>query len=113
MNDASPDPAPSGASGFEPAPKLVFDLQLALYLDLVGVLERAGVVSYRQMAARVLNLSLGARGDGDAALADVLEGIASGFASQEQGLSIGVLKAAGELRSDEALGDIPSRPEGV
>lgn len=99
--------------GLKITDKLVFDLQLALYLDLVAVLERAGAVSYRQMAARVLNLSLIAQNDGDQPLANVLEGIASGFATQEDGLSLGVLKAASELRNDEAMGDIPSRPEGL
>lgn len=98
--------------GFELNDKLVFDLQLALYLDLVAVLERAGVVSYRQMAARVLNISMNAREDGEGGLADLLEGIASGFSRQE-GMSVELLKAAGELRDDEALGDIPSRPEGI
>ena len=93
--------------------KLVFDLQLALYLDLVAVLERSGVVSYRQMAARVLNISMNAREDGETALADVLEGIASGFSRQEGGVSVELLKVASELRDDEALGDIPSRPEGI
>ncbi|MDA7415945.1 hypothetical protein PGB34_06165 [Xenophilus arseniciresistens] len=99
--------------GFELNDKLVFDLQLALYLDLVAVLERTGVVSYRQMAARVLNISLNAREDGDNRLADVLEGIASGFSRQEGGVSVELLKVAGDLRDDEALGDIPSRPEGL
>lgn len=99
--------------GFELNDKLLFDLQLALYLDLVAVLERSGVVSYRQMAARVLNISMNAREDGDNKLADVLEGIASGFSRQQGGLSVELLKAAGDLREDEALGDIPSRPEGV
>ncbi|RYF61553.1 MAG: hypothetical protein EOO29_47235 [Comamonadaceae bacterium] len=99
--------------GFELNDKLVFDLQLALYLDLVAVLERTGVVSYRQMAARVLNISMNAREDGDRGLADVLEGIASGFSRQEGGVSVELLKIAGDLREDEALGDIPSRPEGI
>jgi len=99
--------------GFELNDKLVFDLQLALYLDLVAVLERSGVVSYRQMAARVLNISLNAREDGEKRLADVLEGIASGFSRQEGGVSVELLKVAGDLRDDEALGDIPSRPEGL
>lgn len=99
--------------GFELNDKLVFDLQLALYLDLVAVLERAGVVSYRQMAARVLNISMNAREDGENHLADVLEGIASGFSRQRGGVSVELLKAAGDLRDDEALGDIPSRPDGI
>ncbi|RYF81733.1 MAG: hypothetical protein EOO29_09590 [Comamonadaceae bacterium] len=99
--------------GFELNDKLVFDLQLALYLDLVAVLERTGVVSYRQMAARVLNISMNAREDGDKSLADVLEGIASGFSRQEGGVSVELLKIAGDLRDDDALGDIPSRPEGI
>lgn len=103
---------------FQLTDKLVFDLQLALYLDLVAVLERSGVVSYRQMAARVLNISMDARQDGDQPLADVLEGIASGFSRQEGGVSVELLKVAGDLRVDEAqgdevLGDIPSRPDGV
>ncbi|MFT4266211.1 MAG: hypothetical protein QM586_03150 [Xenophilus sp.] len=111
MSDRTPPSSTTaGLDGFEPTPKLVFDMQLALYLDLIAVLERAGAVSYRQMAARVLNLSIAARDEGDAALANVFEGIASGFASQERGLSIDVLKAAGDVRNDEALGDIPSRP---
>ena len=83
-------------------PKLAFDLNLALYLDLVAVLEGAGVVTYRQMAARVLNVSM-----------DVLEGIAKGFAGQRDGLSIDLLKAAKGVRDDEALGDIPMRPDGI
>jgi len=112
MSDHTPQNSPhAGLDGFEPTPKMIFDMQLALYLDLVAVLEHAGAVSYRQMAARVLNLSITAQGEGDAALANVFEGIASGFASQERGLSIDVLKAAGDVRNDEALGDIPSRPE--
>ncbi|RZL63283.1 MAG: hypothetical protein EOP81_13220 [Variovorax sp.] len=93
-------------------PKLAFDLNLALYLDLVAVLEGAGVVTYRQMAARVLNVSMDAREDGDHALSDVLEGIAKGFAGQRDGLSIDLLKAAKGVREDEALGDIPMRPDG-
>ncbi|HYP82607.1 hypothetical protein [Variovorax sp.] len=97
--------------GLKITDKLVFDLQLALYLDLVALLEHSGVVSYRQMAARVLNLSLSAREEGDGPLGDVLEGIAGGFAGQGEGLSIGVLKAANALRNDEAMGDIPSLPE--
>jgi hypothetical protein len=91
--------------------KLVFDVNLALYLDLVSVLERSGVVTYRQMAARVLNISMDARDDGDAKLADALEGIAKGFANQGEGLSIDLLKAAHGVRSDEALGDIPLSPD--
>jgi hypothetical protein len=97
--------------GLKISEKLVFDLQLALYLDLVNLLEHSGVVSYRQMAARVLNLSLAARNDGDKPLAEVLEGIAGGFAGQGEGLSIGLLKAAHALRADEALGDIPASPD--
>ncbi|WP_213954001.1 MULTISPECIES: hypothetical protein [unclassified Variovorax] len=91
--------------------KLVFDVNLALYLDLVALLERSGVVSYRQMAARVLNISMDARDDGDSNLANALEGIAKGFANQEEGLSIGLLKAAHGVRNDEALGDIPLAPD--
>ena len=45
---------------FAITPKLVFDLNLALYLDLVAALESAGAVTYRQMAARVLNVSMSA-----------------------------------------------------
>jgi hypothetical protein len=97
--------------GLKITDKLVFDLQLALYLDLIAVLEHSGVVSYRQMAARVLNLSLAAREEGDKPLGDVLEGIAGGFAGQEEGFSIDLLKAASSLRNDEAIGDIPSVPE--
>jgi len=103
---ANPDPL----DGLKITDKLVFDLQLALYLDLVSVLEHTGVVSYRQMAARVLNLSLAAREEGDTPLGDVLEGIAGGFAGQGDGMSIGVLKVAGSLRDDEAMGDVPSVP---
>ena len=98
---------------FEPTAKLVFDLNLALYLDLVAVLEKAGVVTYRQMAARVLNISIDAHDDGDAPLATALEGIAKGFAGQRDGLSIGLLKAAGDLRNDEALGDMPRLPDDI
>jgi hypothetical protein len=90
--------------------KLAFDLNLALYLDLVAVLEKAGVVTYRQMAARVLNISVDALDDGDANLAQALEGIAQGFAGQSEGFSIGLLKAASDIRNDEALGDIPLPP---
>lgn len=97
--------------GFEITEKLVFDLNLALYLDLVAVLEKTGVVTYRQMAARVLNVSMDARDDGDAPLATALEGIAKGFAGQGDGLSIGLLKAAREIRDDEAMGDVPLRPD--
>ena len=92
-------------------PQLVFDLNLALYLDLVALLEHNGVASYRQMAARVLNLSLAAREENDTNLGNALESIAQGFASQGEGLSIDLLKAASEVRDDEALGDIPMRPE--
>jgi hypothetical protein len=96
---------------FEVTPKLMLDLNLALYLDLIAVLEAAGVLSYRQMAARVLNISLQARADGDAPLSSALEGIAHGFAGQGDGLSIGLLKAAQAVRDDEAMGDIPMRPD--
>ena len=96
---------------FEITPKLVFDLNLALYLDLVAALESAGAVTYRQMAARVLNVSMDARADGEEGLSTVLEGIAKGFAGQGDGLSIGLMKAARDVRNDEALGDIPSRPD--
>lgn len=96
--------------GLDVNAKLVFDLNLALYLDLVAVLEKSGVISYRQMAARVLNISIDAKDDGDLNLATALEGVAKGFAGQDGGLSIGLLKTAGELRNDEALGDIPMRP---
>lgn len=34
---------------FEITPKLVFDLNLALYLDLVAALEGAGAITYRQI----------------------------------------------------------------
>lgn len=98
------------ANDLKVTPQLAFDMNLALYLDLVALLEHAGVVSYRQMAARVLNLGIAAREENDANLANALEGIAQGFAGQGQGLSIDLLKAAGELRNDEALGDIPMRP---
>ncbi len=87
--------------------KLAFDLNLALYLDLVAVLEKAGVVTYRQMAARVLNIG----NDGDLPLSTALEGIAKGFAGHGDGLSIGLMKAAHDVRNDEALGDIPMRPD--
>jgi len=93
--------------------KLALDLNLALYLDLVALLERSGVLTYRQMAARVVNLSLDARGAGDETLAAVLEGIAQGFAGQAEGFSVGLLKAAHDLRDDEAMGDVPTRPDGV
>ena len=96
---------------FEITPKLVFDLNLALYLDLVAALEGAGAVTYRQMAARVLNISMDARGDGDTGLSTVLEGIARGFAGHGDGMSIELLKAARGLREDEAMGDIPMRPD--
>ena len=95
---------------FEITPKLVFDLNLALYLDLVAALEGAGAVTYRQMAARVLNISMDARTDGDTNLSTVLEGIAQGFAGHGDGLSIELLKAARSLREDDAMGDIPMRP---
>lgn len=95
---------------FEITPKLVFDLNLALYLDLVGALESAGAVTYRQMAARVLNVSMDARADGEVGLSTVLEGVAKGFAGQSDGMSIELLKAAHGLRDDEALGDVPMRP---
>jgi len=101
------------SDGFKITDKLVFDLHLALYLDLVAILRKSSVVSYRQMAARVLNLSMNAREEGDGPLATVLEGIAKGFAGQEDGLSIDVLKAAAVLRDDEAMGDVPTRPEGL
>ena len=97
--------------GFDINEKLVFDLNLALYLDLVAVLEKSGVVTYRQMAARVLNVSMDARDDGDRNLANALEGIAKGFAGQGEGLSIGLLKAARDIRDDEALGDMPMPPD--
>ena len=96
---------------FEITPKLVFDLNLALYLDLVAALEGAGAITYRQMAARVLNISMDARSDGEAGLSTVLEGIARGFAGHGDGLSIELLKAARGLREDDALGDIPMRPD--
>ena len=91
--------------------KLAFDLNLALYLDLIALLERSGVVSYRQMAARVLNISMDARDDGDAPLAQALEGIAQGFAGQGGGLSVDTMKAARDLRNDEAMGDVPHMPD--
>jgi len=96
---------------FEITPKLVFDMNLALYLDLVAALEGAGAITYRQMAARVLNISMDARDDGEVGLATALEGIAKGFAGQGDGLSIELLKAARGLREDDALGDIPMRPD--
>ena len=96
---------------FEITPKLVFDLNLALYLALVAALEGAGAVTYRQMAARVLNISMDARNDGETGLSTVLEGIARGFAGHGDGLSIELLKAARNLREDDALGDIPLRPD--
>ena len=96
--------------GFDITGNLVFDLKLSLYLDLVAVLEKTGVVTYRQMAARVLNVSMDARDDGDRNLANALEGIAKGFAGQGEGLSIGLLKAARDIRDDEALGDMPMPP---
>ena len=95
---------------FEITPKLVFDLNLALYLDLVAALEGAGAITYRQMAARVLNIGMDARADGETGLSTVLEGIAKGFAGQGDGLSIELLQAARGLREDEAMGDIPMRP---
>jgi hypothetical protein len=95
---------------FEITPKLVFDLNLALYLDLVAALESAGAVSYRQMAARVLNISMDARADGNVGLSTALEGVAKGFAGHGDGLSIETLKAAHGLREDDAMGDIPMRP---
>jgi len=100
---------PNEEQDLDVTPKLVFDLNLALYLDLVAVLERSGVVTYRQMAARVLNISMGARDEGDANLSVALEGIAKGFAGHE-GLSIGLLKMARGVRDDEAMGDIPMPP---
>ena len=75
---------------FEITPKLVFDMNLALYLDLVAALEGD---------------------DGEAGLSPVLEGIAKGFAGRGDGLSIELLKAARGLREDDAMGDIPMRPE--
>lgn len=97
--------------GLDVNARLVFDMNLALYLDLIAVLEKSGVVTYRQMAARVLNISIDAKEDGDHNLATALEGVAKGFAGQDGGLSIGLLKTAGDLRNDEALGDIPMRPD--
>lgn len=96
---------------FHITPKLVFDLNLALYLDLVAALENSGALTYRQMAARILNISMDAQHDGAHDLSTVLEGIAKGFAGQSDGLSIGLLKAAKGLRDDEAMGDIPMRPD--
>jgi len=46
----------------------------------------------------------------DSGLANALEGIAQGFAGQGDGLSIGLLKVARDLRNDEAMGDIPMPP---
>ena len=91
--------------------KLAFDLNLALYLDLVALLEKSSVVTYRQMAARILNISMDAADDGDLPLSQALEGIAKGFAGQGDGLSIDLMKAARDVRDDEALGDMPHRPE--
>lgn len=113
MNDNNDNDNLPGGAGFEPSAKLAFDLNLALYLDLVALLERNGVVSYRQMAARVLNISMNAREDGNKPLASALEGIAQGFAGRGDGLSIDTLKVAGDVRNDEAMGDIPMRPEGL
>ncbi|MDH6591662.1 hypothetical protein M2165_001551 [Variovorax sp. TBS-050B] len=59
----------------------------------------------------MLNISLDARADGENRLATVLEGVAKGFAGQGGGLSIELLKAAGSLREDDAMGDIPRRPD--
>ena len=95
----------------EITPKLVLDLHLALYLDLVAVLEGAGVVTYRQMSARILNIGMDARDDGEAGLSAALESIAKGFAGQGKGLSIELLKAARAVREDEAMGDVPRRPD--
>lgn len=96
---------------FETAPALAFNLSIALYLDLIAVLEKAGVVTYRQMAARVLNVSMDAADDGEQELSMALEGIARGFANQQNGLSVELLKAARDLRNEEALGDIPLPPQ--
>ncbi len=96
---------------FHITPKLVFDLNLALYLDLVAALEHSGAVTYRQMAARILNISMDAHDDGALELSTVLEGIAKGFSGQTDGLSIDLLKIARGVRDDEALGDIPLRPD--
>lgn len=101
----------SDDANLQVTPKLAFDLNLALYLDLIALLERAGVVTYRQMAARVLNISVDANEDGDSALASALEGIAKGFAGQGGGLSIDLMKVAHALRNDEALGDVPRLPQ--
>lgn len=92
-------------------PALAFNLNIALYLDLIAVLEKAGVVTYRQMAARVLNISMDAEDDGEHALSQALEGVARGFANQQNGLSVELLKAARELRHDQALGDVPLPPQ--
>jgi hypothetical protein len=92
-------------------PALAFNLNIALYLDLVAVLEKSGVVTYRQMAARVLNISMDAADDGEIELSGALEGIARGFANQENGLSVDLLKAARDLRNEEALGDMPLPPQ--
>ena len=91
--------------------RLALDLQLALYLDRVAVLEKAGVVSYRQMSARVLSISRDAHDDGETALAQALEGVAKGFAGHGDGLSIDLMKSARDVRDDEALGDMPHRPQ--
>ncbi|SIP98879.1 hypothetical protein [Pseudacidovorax sp. RU35E] len=114
MNDNNDDNTlPGQGAAFEPSGKLAFDMTLALYLDLVSLLERNGVVSYRQMAARVLSISMNAREDGNQPLASALEGIAQGFAGRGDGLSINTLRVANDLRNDEAMGDIPMRPEGL
>ena len=42
---------------------------------------------------------------------EALEGVAKGFAGQGDGLSIGLLKAARDLRHDEAMGDVPGNPD--
>ncbi|MGI4776699.1 MAG: hypothetical protein ACRYGA_01050 [Janthinobacterium lividum] len=102
---------PRNDDNLDATARLALDLQLALYLDLVAVLEKSGVLSYRQMSARVLSISMDAQDDGETALAQALEGIAKGFAGQGDGLSLDLMKAARDVRDDEALGDVPHSPE--
>ena len=116
---ARPDPASPGAPtllialdrrGYANLCALISARKLDPHFDLVAALEGAGAITYRQMAARVLNISMDARADGESGLATALEGVAKGFAGQGGGLSIELLKAARSLREDDAMGDIPMRP---
>ena len=52
-----------------------------------------------------------AQDDGETALAQALEGVAKGFAGHGDGLSIDLMKSARDVRDDEALGDMPNRPQ--